>query len=164
MNVEIVKDYVPGAIGRMAELHGIYYHRHAGFGVFFESKVATEVSQFLHGYDARKDGLWLATADGRVEGSVAVQRAADGADEAHLRWFIVSDALRGQGAGNRLIAAATDFCRASGYRQVDLWTFEGLNPARHLYEKHGFRLVEQRPGARWGAEVNEQRFVLTLQD
>jgi len=35
-------------------------------------------------------------------------------DGAHLRWFIVSDAVRGSGVGNRLLGSATDFCRARG--------------------------------------------------
>jgi hypothetical protein len=34
--------------------------------------------------------------------------------------------------------------------------------ARHLYEKTGFRLVEQRRGSQWGVEVNEQRFELSF--
>ena len=32
--------------------------------------------------------------------------------------------------------------------------------ARHLYEKHGFKLVRTQRGSQWGKEVNEQRFVL----
>ena len=81
---------------------------------------------------------------------------------AHLRWFIVSDVLRGRGVGNRLITTAIDFCRGKGYTQVYLWTFEGLNPARHLYEKAGFTLIETRRGTQWGTAVNEQRFELRL--
>ena len=41
-------------------------------------------------------------------------------------------------------------------------TFEGLDATRHLYEKAGFRLVEQQKGAQWGTEVNEQRFEMQL--
>jgi GNAT superfamily N-acetyltransferase len=79
-----------------------------------------------------------------------------------LRWFIVSDALRGRGAGNRLLSAAMDRCRSTGCRRVYLWTFEGLHAARHLYEKYGFSLIEQRKGSQWGVEVNEQCFELDL--
>jgi hypothetical protein len=50
------------------------------------------------------------------------------------------------------------FCRLRQYQRVYLWTFEGLNAARHLYEKFGFRLAFQQRGTQWGAEVNEQRF------
>ena len=70
----------------------------------------------------------------------------------------MSDALRGKGTGNRLIDTAVAFCRKRGYKTIYLWTFEGLDPARHLYEKAGFKLTEERKGTRWGAEVNEQRF------
>jgi len=162
MSLEIVKDYVPGAIGRIAELHGTYYQKHAGFGLYFESKVAIELSEFLRRYDSERDGIWLALLDGRVEGSIVIDGEEADTEGAHLRWFIVSDALRGQGAGNKLIAAATDFCRARKYRKTYLWTFEGLNSARHLYEKQGFRLTQQLPGKQWGSEVNEQRFEFDL--
>ncbi len=42
-DIELVRGYVPGAIGRVAELHGTYYHAHWGFGLFFEAKVATRI-------------------------------------------------------------------------------------------------------------------------
>ena len=61
-----------------------------------------------------------------------------------------------------MLKAAIDFCRNQDYRQVYLWTFEGLDAARHLYEKAGFKLVEQKRAAQWGLEVNEQRFELQL--
>ena len=57
-----------------------------------------------------------------------------------------------------LLAAAMDFCQSRHYERVHLWTFEGLDAARHLYEKSGFRLAHQQRGTQWGAEVNEQKF------
>ncbi|GAI69557.1 unnamed protein product, partial [marine sediment metagenome] len=36
-NVEMVKGYIPGSIGRIAELHGTYYNEHWDFTVFFEA-------------------------------------------------------------------------------------------------------------------------------
>ena len=74
----------------------------------------------------------------------------------------MSDALRGKGVGNGLMQTAIDFCRGHGYGQVYLWTFEGLDAARHLYEEHGCWLVEQGKGTEWGREVTEQRFELRL--
>ena len=153
LDIEIAKGYVPGAIGRVAELHGTYYHAQWGFGLFFEAKVAAELVEFLGRYDDAHDGFWIASLDRRVEGSVTT----------HLRWFIMSDALRGRGVGNRLLTTAIDFCRSRGYLRVYLWTFEGLGAARHLYEKIGFTLVEQRRGTQWGTTVNEQRFELRLE-
>ena len=41
MKEEVIhKGYVPGAIGKVVELHGTYYAQHWGFGLFFEAKVA----------------------------------------------------------------------------------------------------------------------------
>ncbi|HOD34333.1 MAG TPA: GNAT family N-acetyltransferase [Syntrophales bacterium] len=162
LDVQIIKGYIPGSIGRVAEMHGTYYHRHWDFGLFFEAMVATELATFLGRYDEERDGFWTASAAGRVEGSIGIDGTRGAAEGAHLRWFIVSDALRGKGLGNQLLDAAIGFCRCAGHRRVCLWTFEGLNAARHLYEKNGFRLVEQQIGSRWGREVNEQRYVLQL--
>ena len=160
--VEIVKGYIPGAIGRVAELHGAYYHEHWGFGLFFEAKVATELSSFLARYEQKRDGFWTARLHGRIEGSITIDGIRAAGEGAHLRWFIMSDDLRGKGAGSLLMKAAVDFCRNKDFRRVYLWTFEGLEAARHLYEKAGFKLVEQRRGTQWGLEVNEQRFELQL--
>ncbi|MCP4756818.1 MAG: GNAT family N-acetyltransferase [Proteobacteria bacterium] len=155
--------YVPGSIGRIAELHGTYYHVHWGFGLYFETKVAIELSQFLQRYDKNRDGFWIAIENGRVEGSVVIDGVRAGDEGAHLRWFIVSDALRGKGVGRKLIQRAIDFCRSKGYGKTYLWTFEGLNAARHLYEDVGFRLIKQQSGIQWGTTVNEQCFELRSQ-
>jgi hypothetical protein len=46
LDVSITKGYIPGAIGRVAELNGRYYHDNWGLGLFFEAMVATAVSFF----------------------------------------------------------------------------------------------------------------------
>ncbi len=160
--LEIVKGYTPGAIGRVAELHGTYYAAHWGFGRFFEAKVATELSEFLVRYDEQGDGFWSVSLDGRLEGSISIDGKHASDEGAHLRWFIMSDALRGQGVGGRLMDTAVTFCHEKGYKKVYLWTFAGLDAARHLYEKCGFELAEQSTGTQWGTEVTEQRFELPL--
>ena len=160
--IEIVRGYIPGSIGRVAELHGTYYHEHWGFGLIFEAKVASELVEFLGRYNSHRDGFWTASLGGRIEASIAIDACHVDAEGAHLRWFITSNGLRGKGVGNQLMEAALDCCRTAGYRQIYLWTFEGLDAARHLYEKAGFKLVEQRRGSQWGTELNEQRFELRL--
>jgi GNAT superfamily N-acetyltransferase len=160
--IRIQRGYVPGSIGRIAELHGIYYYQHWGFGAFFEAKVASELAEFMRRYDDQRDGFWTAFVGGNIEGSIAIDGIHAGDRGAHLRWFIVSPVLHGRGIGGRLIRAAKGFCRNRGYKRIYLLTFEGLDPARRLYEKSGFTLIEQRRGSMWGTEVNEQRFELTL--
>lgn len=158
----ITSGYVPGAIGRIAELHGCYYAKYWGFGLYFEAKVATALSEFLQRYDRDRDGLWTTARNDRIEGSIAVDGEHAEREGAHLRWFIVSEDLQGRGAGSLLIDKALNFCQQRNYRQVYLWTFQGLDSARHLYEKAGFKLVEQFSGTQWGPAVEEQRFELLL--
>jgi GNAT superfamily N-acetyltransferase len=153
----ICEGYVPGCIGRITQLHAAYYSAASGFGVAFEAKVARELADFCQSYRQGRDGLWLARRDD-IEGAVVIDGSRAGDDGAHLRWFITSDALRGQGIGRRLIARALQFADGRGYPSVYLWTFAGLDAARHLYESHGFRLVHENLGSQWGAVVREQRF------
>jgi GNAT superfamily N-acetyltransferase len=160
--IRMSKGYVPGSLGRVIELHGTYYHTHWGFGTFFEVKVAAELAAFFSRYNEDRDGFWTAAAAGRIEGAITIDGMDAHSKGAHLRWFIVSDALRGKGVGNRLIDAAMGFCRRKGYRTVYLWTFGGLDAARHLYEKAGFLPVESHTGKQWGTEVNEQRLICHL--
>jgi len=160
--IEIQKGHVPGAMGRIIELHGTYYHAHWKFGAFFEAKVAGGLAEFMNRYDDERDGLWTASVKGRIEGGIAIDGAHATQEGAHLRWFILSDALRGRGTGKRLVDVAMDFCRIKKYPRVYLWTFAGLHAARHVYEQAGFKLVEQHRGAQWGTEVEEQRFELRV--
>ncbi|MDO9131933.1 MAG: GNAT family N-acetyltransferase [Hydrogenophaga sp.] len=150
--------YLPGCIGRVVEMHAAYYAHTVGFGVAFEAKVATELAAFCLHIDSTRDGLWLARDDDGIQGSVVIDGTHHEEAGAHLRWFITSDASRGQGVGAQLLEAAMAFCRARGYRKVYLWTFDELHAARHLYEKHGFALARTQRGSQWGKEVNEQLF------
>jgi RimJ/RimL family protein N-acetyltransferase len=162
MKLAIHKGYLPGCIGRVAELHARYYHQLVGFGVAFEAKVARELAQFCEQYDGYRDGLWLALGNDVVEGSIAIDGSHADQDGAHLRWFITSNGVRGTGVGTTLLSAAMQFCQSQRYERVYLWTFEGLAAARHLYEKVGFRFVHQQRGRQWGREVDEQRFELLI--
>lgn len=157
------RGYAPGTIGRIAELHGLYYARHWRFGPFFEARVARDLGEFMSRHDDSRDGLWTAQCDGRVEGAIAIDGLHAEARAAHLRWFIAGDALRGSGVGTQLLDTALAFCRKRGYHAVELWTFAGLDAARRLYERAGFALAEEYNGTQWGEPLREQRFVLTLQ-
>jgi len=162
MSAEIFAGYYPGSIGRIVELHANYYHLDWGFGLFFEARVAREMSEFLSRFHEMRDGLWLVSLKDRIEGGIAIDGIKAGTDGAHLRWFIVSPEVRGQGFGHRLMEEAISFCRKKDYTKIYLETFEGLHAARHLYEKFGFRLIQKAEGAQWGKKVVEQKFELLL--
>ena len=161
MSLVIQQGYIPGCIGRIAELHAHYYHPLVGFGLPFESRVARELAAFCDDFKVERDGLWLAVdaADSnKVHGSIVIDGSHATETGAHLRWFITSNATRGSGIGGQLLQHAMDFCAAKGCKHVYLNTFAGLDAARHLYEKFGFVLVHQQTGKQWSAEVTEQRF------
>lgn len=152
------KAYQPGAIGRIVTMHADFYSKLVGFGLPFEAKVARELTEFCERYDTDRDGLWLAMQNGTIEASITIDGSHAATGGAHLRWFIASDATRGTGIGAELISAALEFCKSRDYKSVYLNTFAGLDAARHLYEKHGFKLTHEQRGSMWGAEVSEQRF------
>ena len=137
MSIHITEGYSPGCIGRIAQLHATYYSAASGFGVEFEAKVARELSEFCLSYKQGRDGIWL-TRNANVEGSVIIDGSHAHESGAHLRWFITSDAVRGQGLGKQLLGKAVEFSDSCGYKSISLWTFAGLNAARHLYESFGF--------------------------
>ncbi|MET0961372.1 MAG: GNAT family N-acetyltransferase [Noviherbaspirillum sp.] len=157
--VQIEQGYRPGVIGRITEMHASFYARHAGFGQFFESQVAAGMAEFAGRLGNPGNGLWVALQAGRVLGSVVIDGEDLGAGRAHLRWFIVDDALRGSGAGRALLERSLTFCDQAGHAETHLWTFDSLHAARRLYERDGFELAEERQGRRWGEMVTQQRFV-----
>lgn len=160
--IEIITGYLPGTIGRITELHALYYSKNWNFGPYFEAKVATELSEFISRYDKSQDCIWLLSINGAIEGSIVIDGSSEELKTAHLRWFIISDKAAGSGAGNRLMTCATDFCKAMAFEKVYLWTFKGLEPARHLYKKFGFELVDELEDAQWGTVVTGQRYELSI--
>lgn len=161
-NDVILSGYIPGSMGRLVELHANTYHPDWGFGLFFEVRVAKDLSEFLSRFDEARDGFWIVSLNDRIEGGIAIDGIKGMTDGAHLRWFILSPVVRGRGFGHRLMEEAVSFCKKKDYKTVYLDTFEGLHAARHLYEKFGFRLVRQAEGAQWGKKVTEQRFELRI--
>ena len=160
--VKIVSGHRPGSIGRITELHAAYYREHWGFGLYFEQKVATELSEFLGRFDASRDGFWLATLEDRIVGSIALDGIHGDSEGAHLRWFIVEDEHQGRSVGKTLLRKAVEFAGERAFSRVFLWTFAGLDSARHLYESCGFTLCREHWDDQWGVTVNEQMYELLL--
>ena len=79
----ILKGYRPGVIGRLAELHATYYYENWGFGLFFEAKVATELSEFLSRYEESRDGFWTLSLKHQIRNvkGVRSQQSTKGCQE-----------------------------------------------------------------------------------
>ena len=151
--------YRPGLIADIVRLHADYYAREWGFGLPFEAKVAGELSAFMTGFRPGLDFFAAADDDsGTLLGTISLEAPAPDEPLAHLRWFITSDKARGTGLGRRLMDEAIAHADANGFPGIYLTTFDGLKPARHLYERFGFTLVAEEERDQWSGGVREQRF------
>ncbi|WP_299958794.1 GNAT family N-acetyltransferase [uncultured Modestobacter sp.] len=90
------------------------------------------------------DQLWVAELDGAVVGFLAF---ADG----ELTWMYVHPSHQGRGVGTALIGQLFAHAEAAGVDRVELTVLDG-NPARRLYERSGFTLVETKTGGLVGNE------------
>lgn len=152
-----IRPYEPGDLGRLATLHAVYYAANWSFpGRFFEAKITAAMVAFLDTLDSPQNGWWSAAVDGQYVGGIVIDGNETAA--AQLRWFILSDEARGQGLGRRLLDDAMAHCRAQRFPLVYLNTFQGLDPARALYESAGFHLVRELENTSWGTPKVEQRF------
>lgn len=156
---KIVRGYQPGIIARITQMHASYYSRTSGFGQYFESVVARGLADFCDRLANPANAIWVAMQGAEIVGSIAIDGEDLGANIAHLRWFILDDAARGDGLGRKLLSTALAHVDQRRFDETQLWTFSGLSAARHLYESNGFSCVEEKPGKQWGREVIEQRFV-----
>lgn len=82
-----------------------------------------------------------------------------GPDALHVAELHVLEAWRGRGAGAALLEAAEAEARARGLGALSLTTLSN-NPARHLFERHGFRVVAERLEPRYPALVGAPGRVL----
>ena len=157
-----ISGYYPGVVGKITEIHAVYYHENWGFDVSFETEVAKELSEFVGQFNAEQDGLWVATKNGEFAGAIAIDGHNALTDGVRLRWFIVVPEFQKSGIGKELILRALEFCKRKRYPKVYLWTFEGLTKARRLYEAVNFKLCAQDEIAQWGQTIKVQKFELAL--
>ncbi len=154
--------YFPGVVGKIIELHATYYHEHWGFDLSFETQVGRELSEFMSRFRQGYDFFLAAHTNRDLVGSIAIDAVKSREQGARLRWFIVHPGYQGAGMGRRLLKEAVSFCRSSGLKRVFLWTFQGLDAARALYEEAGFRITDESTVHQWGGRIREQRFELLL--
>ena len=165
-DVQLAEGYRPGTIGRIAEMHAVYYAREWDLGAFLEAKIAGEAAGFIDRYDPDTDLLLLALCGDVIAGSIIVdlndpasKDVADGDYAAHIRWFIVDDSIRGAGIGRKMMQRAVDHIDRFAGGMAWLTTFAGLDAARRLYEDFGFRLADERQDKTWGDPVHEQLYL-----
>jgi ribosomal-protein-alanine N-acetyltransferase len=83
-------------------------------------------------------------------------------DQAHITTFAVDPKWRRQGIGAQMVRALLEMARPLGARQATLEVRLSNLPARHLYEKFGFRPVGIRP--RYYSDNGEDALIMTTDD
>jgi putative acetyltransferase len=107
-----------------------------------------EVGAMSAAYAAPRSAYFVVERDGRVlgGGGVAPLQNADAAI-CELRKMYFLPELRGAGAGAALMQRCLDAARAFGFRQCYLETLTGMDDAKRLYRKTGFRGIPQSLGS-----------------
>jgi GNAT superfamily N-acetyltransferase len=160
--VRIRRELRPGDLGEIIALVGRLIDPEYGLDATHEGYVATSVGrQAVRGWPGEREGAWIVEHDGEPAGSIALTDDGDGT--AGLRWFALEPPLRGRGLGRQLVREVVAFARTHGYARLRLETFSDLRAAAHLYREHGFEVVHEENGPRWGREqVRYQHYELPL--
>jgi GNAT superfamily N-acetyltransferase len=138
----------------------VLYAQEYGWNAQFEALVAEIVAKFIREFDSRAERCWIAEKDGKPVGSVFVVREDE--QTAKLRLLYVEASARGLGIGHRLVDECLRFARLVGYKKMMLWTNSVLVDARRIYEKAGFKLIEEQPHHSFGKDLIGQTWAREL--
>ena len=162
-DLSIRRDLRDGDRDGIVALHQRIYPAGYALAQSFVDDVAEALDGVIaNGWPARPgDGVWIVERDGELVGCLAL--SDEGGGEGRVRFFLLSPELRGRGLGRRMVDELMEEGRAAGYERLTLATFEELTVAARLYRSHGFRIVREERGPRWGRErFNYQHYELDL--
>lgn len=159
-DITIRTELKPGDLGFVVHRHGKIYGDEYGYGVSFETYVASGIYEFYKAYDPQRDRVWICEHNGSMIGFLLLMHRENNA--AQLRYFYLESAYRGIGLGKKLMSLYMDFLGKCGYTSSYLLTTHELGSAASLYVRHGFKLSEERESDSFGKPVREQRYDLVF--
>jgi DNA-binding MarR family transcriptional regulator/GNAT superfamily N-acetyltransferase len=152
-----------GDYGWVIERNGALYAQEHGWDSSYEGLVAKIVAGYLDEHDPTREAAWVAELQGERVGAIfCVRKAPEDQVTAKLRLLHVEPSARGAGVGTVLVDECVRFARAAGYKAIELWTVSVLAPARRIYQRAGFELVEEDIADRFGHRLNGQTWRLEL--
>jgi len=123
-----------------------------GLEASLDSNIVREMSESngKHGSQFNWFKYWIALDDevDKVAGVIGIYEEVEDADEAcWLGWFCVDPAFRKRGIGTMLLDYAIDQANKLGKRYLRLYTSTDSSEAvaQQVYEKRGFRIMDERP-------------------
>lgn len=150
----------PGDLGLIVHKHGAIYAQEYGWNEHFEALVSQIVADFITHFNPAKERCWIAEMEGEVVGSIFIVEESD--KIAKLRLLLVDPKARGFGLGTKLVEECIDYSKNVGYEKIMLWTNSVLKEARHIYEKTGFKLVNEEKHHSFGQDLIGETWELTI--
>jgi DNA-binding MarR family transcriptional regulator/GNAT superfamily N-acetyltransferase len=158
----VLRPHRPGDMGWVVYREGALYAQEYGFDETFEALAARIVADFLTEFDPKRERCWIAEVNGQNVGHIFLVKHPTEPATAKLRLLLVEPAARGLKLGSALVEECVNFASSVGYKKVTLWTQSILAAARHIYQKAGFRLVEEKANRQFGKDLLSQTWELDL--
>ena len=145
----------------IVRLHRDVYGSEYGLDRSFGREVARRLAELRRsGWPGKREGLWIAEADGKAVGSITLND--EGGGLGRLGHLVLTPEARGSGAGRRLVEQVLEAARAAPYERLELKTFSDLSAAGSLYRSVGFVKVSGERTVRWGRAMEWERYELEL--
>lgn len=156
----------PVAPGDSPELAGLIRTVMPEFGACGEGFAIKdpEVSHMYEAYSRPRHAYFVVTDGNRVLGGGGVAPLSGGAPETcELRKMYFLPQARGKGWGRKMLRQCLVTAKELGFKHVYLETLTGMDSAKALYLKMGFRPLD-RPMGRTGHFGCDQWFLLKLEE